>query len=132
MSKRSAPEQTASDGLDEGGFAEDGASQLVLCYVTAPSRDAALEIARTVIGERLAACANVLPAMTSIYHWKGQILSDDECVLLFKTRRGLAAALSERIVALHSYECPCVVFVPIVAGSAPYLDWLLTETVPRG
>lgn len=111
--------------LQPGG----GAAELVLGYVTTPNRELALTIARAVVDERLAACANVLPGMTSVYRWKGQTLTDEECVLLLKTRLSLAAQLTERVVSLHSYECPCVVFLPVVKGSAPYLEWLLTETV---
>lgn len=107
------------------------ADDLVLGYVTTPNREAALTIAQVVVGERLAACANLVPAMTSVYQWKGQVQVDEECLLLLKTRRSLAAALSERIVALHSYECPCVVFVPIASGNAPYLEWLFAETASR-
>lgn len=110
----------------------DGATatdEFVLGYVTTPSRETALSIANAVVGEQLAACANILPNMTSVYRWQGELRTDDEFVLLLKTRRSLAERLSERVLGLHSYECPCVVFVPIVGGSAAYLEWLRAETV---
>jgi len=102
---------------------------VVLGYVTTPGREAALAIANTVVSERLAACANVLPNMTSVYQWQGELRTDDECVLLLKTRRSLTERLSKRVVELHSYECPCVVFVPIVTSNPAYLAWLNAETV---
>lgn len=109
-------------------MSEGDADALVLGYITTPSRDAAMNIAQVVVGERLAACANLLPGMTSVYHWKGAMQTDEECVLVLKTRRDLAARLRARIVELHSYECPCVVFLPVVDGNPPYLEWLRSET----
>ncbi len=103
---------------------------LVLGYVTVPNRDAAVAIGRHVVEQRLAACANVLPGMTSIYRWKGQIQTDDECVLILKTRRALREKLSQLVVALHSYDCPCVVFLPVRGGNPAFLDWLHQETEP--
>jgi periplasmic divalent cation tolerance protein len=98
------------------------------CYVTAPSRDAALTIGRAVVEERLAACANVLDGMTSIYWWQGALEQADEAVLILKTRAALVEPLIARIRELHSYECPCVVALPIAAGNQDYLDWIDRET----
>jgi periplasmic divalent cation tolerance protein len=104
--------------------------ELLLAYVTTPDREAALAMARHVIEQRLAACANVLPTMTSVYHWKGKLQTDEECVLILKTRRSLADKLSQLVVALHPYECPCVIFLPIRGGNPAYLAWLRAETEP--
>ena len=100
-------------------------------YVTAASRDEALAIGRTVIGERLAACANVLPGMRSIYWWEGQVAEDDEALLVLKTREALLAALIARIRALHSYTTPCITAWPITAGNPDYLAWI-AETTAAG
>lgn len=100
----------------------------VLLYVTTASRDEALTIGQTVVQERLAACANVLPMMTSIYHWQGAIEQGDEAVLLLKTRADLADRATRRVVALHSYECPCVIALPIESGNPSYLQWISDET----
>ncbi len=97
-------------------------------YVTAASRDEALAIGRTVIGERLAACANVLPGMRSIYWWEGQVAEDDEALLVLKTREALLAALIARIRALHSYATPCITAWPITAGNPDYLAWIAAAT----
>jgi periplasmic divalent cation tolerance protein len=100
----------------------------VLVYVTASSSTEALEIADDVIGARLAACANVIPGMTSVYRWQGEVRQEQEVVLLFKTRSELVAALTERVTARHSYDCPCVVAVPIVDGKPEFLSWIVAET----
>jgi periplasmic divalent cation tolerance protein len=101
------------------------------CYVTAGSRDEALSIGRAVVQERLAACANVLDGMTSIYWWQGALEQAGEAVLILKTRAELVERLTARIKELHSYECACVVFLPIAAGNPAYLDWIADETAPR-
>ena len=100
------------------------------CYVTAGSRDEALVIGRTVVEERLAACANVLDGATSIYWWQGALQQADEAVLILKTRAELVERLSARVRELHSYECPCVVALPIAAGNPAYFDWIARETMP--
>ncbi len=97
-------------------------------YVTAPSRDDALRIGRTLVAERLAACANVLDGMTSVYQWQGAVEEADEAVLILKTRMELVERMTARVKQLHSYQCPCVVAWPIVAGNADYLQWISRET----
>jgi periplasmic divalent cation tolerance protein len=101
-----------------------------LCYVTASSRGEALMIGRTVVEERLAACANVLDGMSSIYWWQGSLEQASEAVLILKTRTELLERLIARIRALHSYECPCVIALPIAAGNPEYLAWIARETAP--
>ena len=88
---------------------------VTFCYVTAGSRDEALSIGRTVVQERLAACANVLDGVTSIYWWQGALEQAGEAALILKTRAELVERLTGRIRELHSYECPCVVALPIAA-----------------
>jgi periplasmic divalent cation tolerance protein len=100
------------------------------CYVIAPSRDEALAIGRAVVDERLAACANVLDGMASFYWWRGTLEQASESVLILKTRTELIERLTARVKELHSYECPCVVALPIAAGNAEYLDWIAAETAP--
>jgi periplasmic divalent cation tolerance protein len=102
-----------------------------LCYVTTGSRVEALAIARTVVEERLAASANVLDGATSIYWWRGALEEASEAVLILKTRTELVERLTARIRELHSYQCPCVVALPIVAGNPQYLAWIAQETEPR-
>lgn len=99
-----------------------------LVYMTASSRDEARKIGRTLVEERLAACANVIDGMESTYWWQGTLTEDREAVLIAKTRADLIPALTERVKALHSYTVPCVVALPILAGNPAYLEWLRTET----
>lgn len=80
------------------------------------------------VEERLAACANVVDGMTSVYRWQGKLASETETVLILKTRQGLAEAVIARVNALHSYECPCVVVLPVIAGNPAFLDWIAQET----
>lgn len=97
-------------------------------YVTAGSQEEAIRIGRAMVGERLAACANVLPAVTAIYNWDGAPREDREAVLILKTRRALVGDAISRIKTLHSYECPCVVSLPIDGGNPDFLDWIEKET----
>ena len=97
-------------------------------YMTAGSTAAAKQLARVLVEERLAACANVLPGAASIYWWQGTLEEAEEAVIIAKTRADLVDTLTERVKALHSYSCPCVVALPILAGNAAYLDWIGAET----
>jgi periplasmic divalent cation tolerance protein len=100
------------------------------CYITAGSREEALQIGRALVEERLAACANLIEGVTSIYRWQGEIQEDAEVALFVKTRMDLVPRLTERVVALHSYDCPCVVALPIEGGNQAFLDWITAETAP--
>jgi len=100
----------------------------VSVYVTAESMEQATMIARAVVSERLAACANILGNITSVYRWDGELHEDREVAILLKTRRSLIDRLTDRLKDLHSYECPCVTAFEIVGGNADYLDWIETET----
>ena len=98
-----------------------------LVYVTCPDMNLATQLADTVVSERLAACANLLPGMQSIYRWKGVIEHGQEVVVIFKTTTARAHQLRERIRALHPYEIPCIVELPIIGGHAPFLAWVANE-----
>jgi len=96
--------------------------QVVL--VTAPDLEAGARIGRSLVEEGLAACANVVPGVRSIYRWQGAIQDDAEVLLIVKTRSSLVDALATRVRALHPYELPEVIALPVAGGSAPYLDWV--------
>ncbi len=100
----------------------------LVVLVTAPSAEEAAAIARAVVGERLAACGNVVPAIRSIYRWEGELHDDAEALLVLKTTRGRFEALRDRVLALHPYDVPEVVALPVEAGSAAYLAWIAAET----
>lgn len=92
--------------------------------VTAPSAEVAAAIGRAVVTEGLAACVNVVPGVRSIYRWQGELCDDAEVLCVMKTRAERVAALTDRVVALHPYEVPEVIALPIAAGSAPYLRFV--------
>ncbi len=96
-----------------------------LVYVTARDPAEAETIARTVVDERLAACANILGEIGSWSYWQGAARNETETALLLKTATDRLGALTARIRALHSYEEPCIVAVPIVGGSQSFLDWIV-------
>jgi periplasmic divalent cation tolerance protein len=97
---------------------------------TAPDADTAARIARALVEERLAACVNLVPAVRSIYRWQGRIEDEAEVLLVIKTRSERVEALAERLRALHPYELPELVALPVTAGLAPYLDWVAAEAAP--
>ena len=98
--------------------------RLMLC--TCPDRDKALELAEALVGERLAACVNLIPGLTSVYRWEGAIQQDSEVLLLIKTQETRVAALIERLRQLHPYEVPEIIAIPISEGLPDYLSWITT------
>jgi periplasmic divalent cation tolerance protein len=100
----------------------------LLVFTTLPSADKAAELAKVLVEERLAACANLLPAIRSIYHWQGKLHDENEVLVLLKTRAEHLERLKLRILELHPYEVPEVLAVPVESGYQPYLDWLAGET----
>ncbi len=104
-------------------------AQHALLYVTAESREEAVAIGRDLVEERVVACANVLDGMTSIYQWKNTVEQSDEAVLLLKTRQELVPRVIDRVQELHSYDCPCVIELPIRSGNPDFLQWITDETI---
>ena len=101
---------------------EQATARIVL--TTAANPEEARKLARTLVEERLAACATVLPGVESIYRWKGEIESAAETMLLIKTEAEQLPELEKRLHELHSYETPEFLVVKVEAGSAGYLEWL--------
>jgi periplasmic divalent cation tolerance protein len=99
---------------------------LILC--TCPDQVTAERIAETLVGERLAACVNLVPGLTSVYRWEGQIQRDTELLLLIKTRAAVYPLLEARIRELHPYQTPEIIALPIQTGAAAYLDWIADNT----
>lgn len=92
--------------------------------VTAPTLAVAEGLARALVGEGLAACANLVPGIRSIYRWKGEICEDAEVLLVLKTLDAAVPALTARVVELHPYDLPEVLCLPVAGGSAAYLGWI--------
>jgi periplasmic divalent cation tolerance protein len=113
---------------DQDPSQDSGRPGLVLVSCLAEGAQA---IAAAVVEERLAACVSILPHVTSIYHWQGEVHKDSEALLLIKTNSAQWNALEQRIKQLHSYEVPEIIFIPIELGHAPYLDWLNNQVGQR-
>ena len=99
-------------------------SEFRLVYMTAGSMEEARRIGDTLVAERLAACCNLVPSVRSIYRWQGEVQRETEIVVIAKTSEGRVPALTERVRALHSYDCPCVVSLPIESGNPDFLSWI--------
>lgn len=100
------------------------------CLCTCPDPASAARIADALVGERLAACVNVLPGVQSVYRWQGQVERASEVLLLIKTTQARLEALSARLVELHPYELPEVIAVDIAGGLPGYLAWIEDATAP--
>ena len=94
-----------------------------IVLVTAPETDAR-NIARTLVGLDLAACVNIMPNLTSVYRWEGEVEEDTEQLLVIKTRRNVLEALKAAVLEAHPYELPEIIAVPVVDGLKGYLDWI--------
>jgi periplasmic divalent cation tolerance protein len=99
-----------------------------LALITAPDAESARRIARALVEERLAACVNLVPGVTSIYRWEGALHEDAELLLVVKTQANRLAALAERLAVLHPYALPELVALTPSGGSERYLAWVCAET----
>lgn len=99
----------------------------IVVLVTCP-RDLSKEFAKKIVGERLAACANIVREVESIYWWQGNLEDEKESILILKTRSILFEALQEFIQSIHPYDNPEIIALPIANGAPKYLDWLRQET----
>jgi periplasmic divalent cation tolerance protein len=107
--------------------------ECVVVLVTVGSRDEGERIATAVVGDQLAACVNIVGPIESIYRWDDQVQHDQELLLVMKTRAALVGDLEVRVKALHSYQTPEIIALPITSGSQAYLDWLQGATrAPTG
>ncbi len=96
----------------------------VSLYITAPTREEAISLARELLLEKLIACANIIDNVTSLYRWQGEIEHAKESILICKSSAEHVQAVTEKVRQLHSYECPCVVALPIEGGNAEFFNWL--------
>ncbi|HUO81982.1 MAG TPA: divalent-cation tolerance protein CutA [Gammaproteobacteria bacterium] len=104
------------------------AADHLLVLTTCPDADSARAIARALVGERLAACVNRIDAVSSTYRWQGEVREDGECLLLVKTSAAAYERVAARLGALHPYELPEIIALPVQRGSADYLDWITDAT----
>lgn len=100
----------------------------VILLTTSPDMATARDIANTLLKEKLVACVNLLPQITSMYVWQGQQEESTEVQMILKTRRSLFPILEQRIKALHPYDVPEILTIPVTDGSPDYLQWLHDQT----
>jgi periplasmic divalent cation tolerance protein len=97
----------------------------IIVFVTTANKAEAEKISQALLQEKLIACANIVNPVTSFFHWKGKVDYAEECLVVMKSRRDLFSSLTEQVKALHSYEVPEILALPVVEGSAEYLEWML-------
>jgi len=108
----------------------DCAMEILVVLSTFPTLDLARRVATALVGERLAACVNLCPAMESVYRWEGKVETAHEVLAVIKTRADRFDAVKQRICAMHSYELPEVVAVPVTAALEDYVAWVVSSTAP--
>jgi len=102
----------------------DAVSDAIIVFMTASNGEEAARLADMLVGAHLAACVQIFPEMESVYRWQGKIERAGEILLLAKTTKSKFEELEREVRALHSYDTPEIIAVPVVAGSARYLEWL--------
>ena len=101
---------------------------LVAVMITAPGMDEAKDIAKTLIGKRLAACVNIMPSVLSIYEWNGEAEEDSETLMIVKSKESLLKEMTEEVKRMHSYDVPETIAMKIIGGSDEYMDWVKQQT----
>jgi len=102
--------------------------KLCWVYMTVGSFEEAKSIGQILVGQNLAACVNLLENMTSIYNWEDKIEESQEVIMIAKTRKTLMPKLVEKVNSLHSYDCPCILELPIQGGNPEFLSWIESQT----
>jgi len=103
-------------------------SDPIIVLVTCGSEEEVLKIANTLVEEHLAACANLVAPIRSIYRWEGKIWDEKEWLLIIKTQKDRFEELEKKVKSLHSYSVPEIISLPIVEGSSAYLNWIRENT----
>uniref|UniRef100_A0A8D2PUF6 Protein CutA n=1 Tax=Zosterops lateralis melanops TaxID=1220523 RepID=A0A8D2PUF6_ZOSLA len=121
---------TAGDKGDTGGSPGYVPGSVSAAFVTCPNQSVATELARALVQQRLAACVNIVPGITSVYTWQGKLEEDSEVLLMIKTRSSRVPELTEYVRSHHPYEVPEVVALPVAQGNPPYLRWVGDSVSP--
>lgn len=100
-----------------------------LIYVTCTNQDEAKRIAKYVVEQKLAACANIFQPHTSIFEWNGALCENQEIAMILKTTAENVEALKEAVLKRHSYDNPCFVVLDVASGAEPFLEWIATQTM---
>ena len=102
--------------------------ELSWIYITAGSLEEARQIGRVLLEKKLAACVNLIEGMCSLYQWNGEMQEDRETVMIAKTRHELVGELTRTVKSVHSYDCPCILELPLQGGNHEFLDWIWKKT----
>ncbi len=102
--------------------------EYILIYVTCKDFEEAKKISKALLSQRLVACANILPEISSMFWWEGKIDQANEVPIILKTLKELSTEVINKIKSLHSYECPCIIGLPIEVGYEGFLKWIKEET----
>ena len=102
----------------------------VVVIMTTSNKEEAVKIVRSLLKEKLVACANIVGPVSSLFWWQGKIDEENEFLVFMKSHKSLFKKLSERVTEIHSYDVPEIIALPIIGGSPPYLDWLRTSLQP--
>ena len=109
-------------------FEQQAENNAVTLYVTIPNKEEGIRIGHILVKANLVACANVMDNVTSIFSWQGQTQEESEAILFAKTERSLVDDATHTIIENHSYDCPCVVALPIIGGNPGFIEWIKSET----
>ena len=99
-------------------------TEIRFIYITAGDKEEARQIGMALVESRLAACVNIIDQMTSMYRWEGKIQEDQEVILIAKTTDKNVPVLMNKVKEMHSYDCPCIVCLPVTEGNEPFLEWI--------
>ena len=102
--------------------------KLCWVYMTVGSFEEAKSIGQILVGQNLAACVNLLENMTSIYKWEEKLEESQEVIMIAKTRKTLMPKLIEKVNSIHSYDCPCILELPVQGGNSDFLSWIESQT----
>ena len=109
--------------------AREISSDAVIVYTTWPDADTATAAAEALVGQGLAACANILPAMTSVFIWEGKLRREQETAMILKTRKELADRLVAETRRHHPYDTPAILVLEVSGGFQPFLAWIQQQTI---
>lgn len=103
-------------------------NEFIVIFSTINSRDEAKKIAGELVREKLAACVNITDGITSIYEWKNELCTENECLMIIKSRTSLFNAVKDKIKSMHPYEVPEIISIPVTDGLESYLSWVRDNT----
>ncbi len=98
-----------------------------LIYMTAGSQEEARNVGKALVESKLAACVNIIDGMNSMYMWEGELQDDREVVLIAKTAENRVQDLIAKVKSVHSYDCPCILSIPVEGGNPDFVDWISNE-----